>query len=177
MIRALSIWIMILASVLVFALCGCATKGGWPCFSWQKNTDQKIEAAGAEYIKQQSIAATNQPLPLNYNDVLKPSVGGFIPRVAPLPPATKIWKDANGCSWYSRGEVTNGPFCPQSHSNFVAFIYPADRSNYTWSVEASTDLKTWITVASNMLFGGDTEWTQPTTTSPVQFYRMRGDKL
>jgi hypothetical protein len=27
-------------------LCGgCATKGGWPCWKWQKNTDQKNAAA------------------------------------------------------------------------------------------------------------------------------------
>ena len=28
---------------LSLALAGCATKGGWPCFSWEKNTDQKLE--------------------------------------------------------------------------------------------------------------------------------------
>ena len=38
---------------VIFALClcasvvfisGCATKGGWPCWAWQKNTDQKTRA-------------------------------------------------------------------------------------------------------------------------------------
>ena len=75
MTRALSILFMLAL------LTGCATKGGWPCFSWQKNTDQKNEAAGAEYIKQQSIAATNQPMPMNYNDVLAPVTN----QIPPMP--------------------------------------------------------------------------------------------
>ena len=32
---------------------GCATKGGWPCFAWDRNTDQKNERAGEYYLKQQ----------------------------------------------------------------------------------------------------------------------------
>jgi len=27
-------------------LAGCATKGGWPCWAWDRNTDQKNEAYG-----------------------------------------------------------------------------------------------------------------------------------
>jgi type II secretory pathway component PulL len=40
--------------VLLF-ISACATKGGWPCWSFQKNTDQKNEAAGRQYL------STNAP--------------------------------------------------------------------------------------------------------------------
>ena len=150
MIRALSIlYGLILASVLVFALCGCATKGGWPCFSWQKNTDQKNEAAGAEYIKQQSIAATNQPMPMNYNDVLKPSVGGFIPKVAPLPPGFQHWKDTNGCSWSVLNGKTNGPICPLPRP-----------TTFTcgWNYDAPTDNIVFLVQSSRTLLAAMSQW-------------------
>ena len=44
--------IIALAGVCV---AGCATKGGWPCWAWQSNTDQKNERAGEQYLR------TNQP--------------------------------------------------------------------------------------------------------------------
>lgn len=33
--------LVLLLSIVL--LTGCATKGGWPCWAWQKNTDQKLE--------------------------------------------------------------------------------------------------------------------------------------
>jgi hypothetical protein len=46
---------LILIGCLILPLCGCATKGGWPCWAWQKNTDQKTRAYAKEYLR------TNQP--------------------------------------------------------------------------------------------------------------------
>jgi outer membrane murein-binding lipoprotein Lpp len=53
-------YVVVVLSVLVLA--GCASKGGWPCFAWQKNTDQKNEAAG------RTISPLNpQPSTLNHS--------------------------------------------------------------------------------------------------------------
>lgn len=42
--------------LLVIATCfGCATKGGWYCFAWQKNTDQKNEAWAKKQIQRGSF--------------------------------------------------------------------------------------------------------------------------
>ena len=71
MTHLLTTYILLLAAWLVFGLCGCA------------NTAKQDAETSAEYIKQQNISATNQPMPMNYNDVLAPEVSGFIPRVAP----------------------------------------------------------------------------------------------
>ena len=30
--------------LILILLTGCATKGGWPCWSWQSNTDQKLRS-------------------------------------------------------------------------------------------------------------------------------------
>jgi len=38
-------------------LAGCATKGGWPCWAWERNTDQKNEVAAEQYLQ----AQTNSP--------------------------------------------------------------------------------------------------------------------
>ena len=46
---------LITISILCLLLAGCATKGGWPCWAWQKNTDQKNEAAGKEYLRTNNI--------------------------------------------------------------------------------------------------------------------------
>ena len=48
-----------LAGALVVACGGCATKGGWPCWAWQKNTDQKNERAGEKYLANQTPAPEN----------------------------------------------------------------------------------------------------------------------
>jgi hypothetical protein len=44
---------------LLLSLTGCATKGGWPCWTWQKNTDQKNEKVGKETINK--ITRTSGP--------------------------------------------------------------------------------------------------------------------
>ena len=36
-------------------LAGCATKGGWPCWTWQANTDQKNEAYGKLVLQYNSL--------------------------------------------------------------------------------------------------------------------------
>jgi len=42
--------------VIVMLFSGCATHGGWPCWAWKANTDQKNE----RYAEQQlDIACTN----------------------------------------------------------------------------------------------------------------------
>jgi hypothetical protein len=32
---------IIFLAVLLSVVAGCATKGGWPCWAWDKSTDQK----------------------------------------------------------------------------------------------------------------------------------------
>lgn len=39
------------AALLCLLLSGCATRGGWPCWAWQKNTDQKLERQAKEQLK------------------------------------------------------------------------------------------------------------------------------
>ena len=50
----MKIFAVLLSLVLV---AGCATRGGWPCWSWEKNTDQKNDAAAAKMLN----AETNNP--------------------------------------------------------------------------------------------------------------------
>lgn len=40
----------ILFLIMTLALSGCATKGGWPCWKWQKNTDQKNEQWAKDHL-------------------------------------------------------------------------------------------------------------------------------
>jgi hypothetical protein len=37
-------------------LIGCATRGGWPTWAWEKNTDQKEESQAQQYLKTNTIA-------------------------------------------------------------------------------------------------------------------------
>lgn len=54
----LTIWLKPFKSMRLIAIAfvcltwtGCAPRGGWPCRAWQKNTDQKNEKAGEEYLR------------------------------------------------------------------------------------------------------------------------------
>ena len=65
--------------LLCLTLTGCATKGGWPCWSWQKNTDQKVERAAKIYM----ITNSAPPMPpgakanpIEQTAVVQPPAGG-----------------------------------------------------------------------------------------------------
>ena len=103
-LRLTILLVLLAASVLVFALCGCA------------NSAKQDAAASAEYIRLQNYAATNTPLPMNLNyNQLPPVPGvsmdsprairtGFVrPVVSPL---------TNGCSQIVWKGMTNIA-CPQ----------------------------------------------------------------
>ena len=56
----LKIFVVLLLAGLVS---GCATRGGWPTWSFEKNTDQKEEAAGLEYWRtNKPVINTNLPV-------------------------------------------------------------------------------------------------------------------
>ena len=50
--------------------------------------------------------------------------------------------------------------------------YPPGASNYTWTVQMSTNLVTWRDVAPPVIDG----WVNITNTLPAAFYRMKGTR-
>jgi hypothetical protein len=151
--RSLTIlWVLLLASVLVFGLCGCA------------NTAKQDATASAEYIRSQNYAATNTPLPMNLNYNQPPPVPGVSmdsPKTVQTgfvrPVVTPI---TNGCSqivWKGMTNiacplpaVTNLTITASPGGVFVVSnLIPACnyRTSNSW-LQSSTDFKSWSTVAS-----------------------------
>jgi hypothetical protein len=60
--------------------------------------------------------------------------------------------------------------------NTVQFIYPADASNYVWSVQMSTDLQGWTTLQSGMQGAPSGPFTVMPS-MPCAFYRMMGTSV
>lgn len=44
------IWPTVVLLILCSIASGCATKGGWPCWKWQSNTDQKNEQWAKDHL-------------------------------------------------------------------------------------------------------------------------------
>jgi hypothetical protein len=65
------------------------------------------------------------------------------------------------------------PVTPKLYRVTPAFQYPADMTNYSWSLQASTDFKNWATLYSwpkGLTNGGSQD---VKITQPNQYFRMK----
>lgn len=53
------------------------------------------------------------------------------------------------------------------------FIYPPNMTNFTWSLQSSTDLRTWTTLVSGMS-GAPSGYLTLTNNGSCCFFRMKG---
>ena len=84
--------------------------------------------------------------------------------------------DTNGC-WHYKANGKYLVYCYSPHTNVVLFLYPIDATNYLWSLLASTDMKNWTVVVSNMVYNPSlTNWMDVKSTNSQQYWRMKGQK-
>jgi hypothetical protein len=126
-----------------------------PSLHAQTNTAAFL--AGMAQARAQVIALTTPSASDNINPMLAglllgsaPATNTPAPVTAPLP---------SGASFYTPN-----------------FIYPADMTNYSWTLQRSTDFKktwvNWMTWPKGLEAGGTMTIT---TTNPCEFYRMVGN--
>jgi len=58
--------------LLLVCTAGCATRGGWPCWAWSSNTDQKSAAYSKRMLEQQNFERTNTAASADLNRMFGP---------------------------------------------------------------------------------------------------------